>query len=358
MPGDPLDGRIVAAGRELARAAEISVEQIVALVVGAAGGVDGGRALGDGRPSAVSVELAHTLVELPRATGDLRRGRRRRRRVRSVIAPRGRFTLPGEPPLLDVIAAALDACADPAFNLLGVAATTGAASPLVVVHGGAAVRLGLHAGAGGMGPGGHRNGPVGRAVRLALQNIGCARPGEADMATLGHPGKVSWLVVPNCFHHLGTPAAAAAFPEAKILGPKSAAARNPALRIDVDIHDPKFIEAVPEFALFPLAGVPFLDETLLYHRPTETLFGADAVLRADEADHWSWRFAARITGCFKRLSVPPDVRKKVVDKEAASRSLRAIQALPIKRLIVAHGDVIEQEPLAQLVEAWRLVGVG
>jgi hypothetical protein len=171
-------------------------------------------------------------------------------------------------------------------------------------------------------------------------------------------GEVSWLVVPNCFHHLGTPAASAAFPHAKILAPRSAAARNPELRIDVDIHEPNFTEAVPEIALFPLRGVPFLDETLVYHRPTETLFGADVVLRADENDHWSWRFAARITGCFKRLSVPPDVRKKVADKDAATRSLRALQAVPTKRLIVAHAHVIEEAPLAQLVEAWRLVGVG
>ena len=56
--------------------------------------------------------------------------------------------------------------------------------------------------------------------------------------------------------------------------------------------------------------------------------------------------------------MPPDVKKKVADKEAASRSLQALQALPMKRLIVAHGDVIEDAPLAQLVAAWRLVGVG
>ncbi len=171
-------------------------------------------------------------------------------------------------------------------------------------------------------------------------------------------GEVSWLVVPNCFHHLGTPAAAAAFLHAKILGPRSAAARNPELRIDVEIDDPTFATAVPELALFPIEGVPFLDETLLYHRPTETLFGADVVLRADESDHWSWRFAARVMGCFKRLRVPPDVRKKIVNKEAASRSLQALHDLPIKRLVVAHGNVIEETPLAQLVEAWRMVGVG
>lgn len=182
-----------------------------------------------------------------------------------------------------------------------------------------------------------------------------APPSDAWLNQIAALGQVSWLVVPNCFHHLGTPAASAAFPEAKVVAPRSAAAKNPALRIDVEIHDPQFAEAVPELAVVPLAGVPFLDETLLYHRPTETLFGADVVLRADDNDHWTWRFAARVTGCFKRMAIPPDVRKKVTDKDAASRSLEALQALSIKRLVVAHGDVIEEAPLAQLVDAWRSV---
>jgi hypothetical protein len=182
-----------------------------------------------------------------------------------------------------------------------------------------------------------------------------APPSDGLVQQLADLGEVSWLVVPNCFHHLGTPAAAAAFPDAKVLGPQSAAAKNPGLRIHMDIRDPRLSAAVPELALFPLEGVPFLDETLLYHRPTSTLFGADVVLRADDNDHWSWRFAARIMGCFKRVSVPPDVKKEVADKEAATRSLQALQALPVKRLIIAHGEVIEDAPLAQLLEAWRRV---
>jgi hypothetical protein len=185
-----------------------------------------------------------------------------------------------------------------------------------------------------------------------------APPSEELLKQMAGLGQVSWLVVPNCFHHLGTPAAAAAFPEAKVLAPRSAAVRNPKLRIDVDIREPTFSQAVPEFALFRLEGVPFLDETLFYHRPTETLFGADVVLRADDDDHWSWRLAARITGCWKRVRVPPDVKNKVADKQAASRSLQALHGLAIKRLIVAHGEIPSDAPLAQLVEAWRLVGVG
>lgn len=185
-----------------------------------------------------------------------------------------------------------------------------------------------------------------------------APPSDALLKQLASLGQVRWLVVPNCFHHLGTPAAAAAFPGAKILGPKSADAKNPKLRIDVDIHAPAFTESVPEFALLPLEGVPFLDETLLYHRPTQTLFGADVVLRADASDHWSWRLAARVMGCYERLRVPPDVKNTIRDKQAASRSLQALRALPIERLIIAHGAIVEDAPLAQLAAAWRLVGVG
>ncbi|MGC3959887.1 MAG: hypothetical protein QM813_18755 [Verrucomicrobiota bacterium] len=36
------------------------------------------------------------------------------------------------------------------------------------------------------------------------------------------------------------------------------------------------------------------------------------VLWADDNDHWSWRLAARVMGCFRRVRVPPDV--KVADK--------------------------------------------
>jgi hypothetical protein len=106
--------------------------------------------------------------------------------------------LAGCPPgSLPLVAAALDAMTDPAFNLLGVQTTTGAAAPLVVVHGQAAAAFGLNAAANALGPGFRANVTIGRAVRLALADIGCCRPGEADMATHGHPGKIAWLVAEN-----------------------------------------------------------------------------------------------------------------------------------------------------------------
>jgi hypothetical protein len=184
-----------------------------------------------------------------------------------------------------------------------------------------------------------------------------APPTDALAQALRALGPVRWLVVPNCWHHLGAPAAAAHFREATLVGPASALRRNPLLRLDLQLDDGKFGELVPELELLPLAGVPFWDETVLYHRPTQTLIGADIVCSAGRSDHFSWRLGARLTGCYERVRVPPDARKKVQDKAAAARSLRAMLERPAERLIIGHGDVIDERWREHLANAWRLEGV-
>jgi hypothetical protein len=184
-----------------------------------------------------------------------------------------------------------------------------------------------------------------------------APPTDALVEELRALGPVRWLVVPNCWHHLGAPAAAARFPEAKVVGPDSALGRNRELRLDVNIHDGELGRLVPELETLPLAGVPFWDETVLYHRPTQTLLGADIVCSAGVHDHWTWRFGARVTGCYERVRVPPDARRKLPDKTATARSLRTILERPAERLIIGHGDVIEEGCRDLLAHAWRLEGI-
>ena len=101
------------------------------------------------------------------------------------------------PEYLPVVVAAVGAVADPEFNLTGIQATTGSASPLVIVGGPAVAELGLNAGANALGQGWRANATIGRALRLVLQNVGLAVPGVSDMATQGQPGKYSWCVAEN-----------------------------------------------------------------------------------------------------------------------------------------------------------------
>lgn len=101
------------------------------------------------------------------------------------------------PDYFPVIVAAIEALCDEPFNLYGLQATTHLVSPLVVVNGPIAKELGINAGYNAFGSGWRSNATIGRAIRLALVNIGGARPGAGDMATFGSPAKYSYLAAEN-----------------------------------------------------------------------------------------------------------------------------------------------------------------
>ena len=98
---------------------------------------------------------------------------------------------------LPVIVAAVRALAEPQFNLNAIQTTTHPCTPLLIVNGPAATRLGINGGPNALGQGHRANAVIGRAVRLVLQNVGGARPGREDRATLGHPGKYSYCLAEN-----------------------------------------------------------------------------------------------------------------------------------------------------------------
>lgn len=93
------------------------------------------------------------------------------------------------PGYLPVVGAAVDALSAPEFNLIGVSSTTGSATPIIIVNGPIVAELGMNAEGNVLGPGNRANAAIGRALSLALRNIGGAKPGELDMATLGQPAK-------------------------------------------------------------------------------------------------------------------------------------------------------------------------
>jgi hypothetical protein len=98
---------------------------------------------------------------------------------------------------LPVLIAATEALSDMDFNLVGIATTTGSAAPVYIVNGPIAERIGINAGSNALGSGHRANATIGRAMTLILQNIGGAKPGEVDMATLGQPAKYACCFAEN-----------------------------------------------------------------------------------------------------------------------------------------------------------------
>ncbi len=96
-----------------------------------------------------------------------------------------------------IILAAVEAVAQPEFNLYGIQTTTGNATPIILLNGPIIDQCNVNAGANALGPGMRSNATIGRALQLILKNIGGAIPGYTDKATLGQPGKYTFCCAEN-----------------------------------------------------------------------------------------------------------------------------------------------------------------
>ncbi len=96
------------------------------------------------------------------------------------------------PAYMPVLLAALEAMADPEYNLHSSAASTGGASPFMVVNGPVRGEIGLNSAGNIFGPGHRPNAAIGRAIRLVLLNCLGAVPHLLDRSTQGNPGKYSF----------------------------------------------------------------------------------------------------------------------------------------------------------------------
>jgi hypothetical protein len=101
------------------------------------------------------------------------------------------------PEYLPVLIAAAEAVATPRFHLQAIQATTNPAAVWLIVNGPIAKWLEINSGSNCLGQGTWANGTLGRALRLILQNIGRALPGEMDRATQGQPGKYTFCCAEN-----------------------------------------------------------------------------------------------------------------------------------------------------------------
>ena len=94
-----------------------------------------------------------------------------------------------KPEYLPVVLAAVEAALEPEFAMHGLLCTTYFSSPMVVVNGPVARRIGMNSGVNALGQGNRANASIGRALQLLIRNVGGGVPGGIDRATLGWPGK-------------------------------------------------------------------------------------------------------------------------------------------------------------------------
>lgn len=98
-----------------------------------------------------------------------------------------------KPEYLPVIIAAVEGLADPDFDELHFSTSTGSFNLVIGVSGPIADEIGMNSGLGLFSYGSRANGTIGRAVRLAMINMGHTWPAQNDMALVGRPGAHAFL---------------------------------------------------------------------------------------------------------------------------------------------------------------------
>jgi hypothetical protein len=97
-----------------------------------------------------------------------------------------------KPEYMPLVLAAVEGALIDEFCLHGLLATTWFSSPVLVVNGPEARRVGMNAKGNAMGQGNRANATIGRALQLIVRNVGGGRPGEVDRSCLGNPGKYTF----------------------------------------------------------------------------------------------------------------------------------------------------------------------
>jgi hypothetical protein len=170
-------------------------------------------------------------------------------------------------------------------------------------------------------------------------------------------GPVRWLVSPSHLHHLFIGEWAARFPDAKVWSAEELQRKRPDLRID-GVHGKGDEPWRAEIETIAIAGAPKFRESVFFHRATRTLFVTDLLFNLHDVGGWLAPLALRMMGVHNRLAQSRAWRFTVKDRAAFADAGRRILALGAKRLVVAHGDVVEDLDGSALDRAfeWMLAG--
>lgn len=101
------------------------------------------------------------------------------------------------PEYMPVLISAVEAIAEPAFDLRGLSTTTSPDAPMIIVTGPVANRLQINGGANALGRGWQANASIGRALNMIMNNVGGSWPGVNDMSDLGNPAEFSMVIAEN-----------------------------------------------------------------------------------------------------------------------------------------------------------------
>jgi hypothetical protein len=173
----------------------------------------------------------------------------------------------------------------------------------------------------------------------------------ADEAT--HAGNLPLtLIAPSLLHHRHLETALERYHPVALWGPPGLAEKKPEL-MPVHVFG---VDAWPHGDLLePLLveGAPRRNEVVFFHRDSRTIYTADLLFNILEPEGFLTPLTFRLMGVHRRFAIPRMWRQWVTDRAAFARSIDAILAWDFERIVVAHGEIIEDRARERFEAALR-----
>jgi hypothetical protein len=187
-------------------------------------------------------------------------------------------------------------------------------------------------------------------ISLSTGNILLSPHPSLTPAEFQSMGKVTDIVAPNLYHHLGIQKAVEAQPAAHLWG----AAGFEQKRKDIAWQSFLNESAWPyqdELAAIQIAGMPKLNEFVFVHKKSKTLFLTDLCFNILEDSGLPGRLLYNAFGTYKRFAVSKILIRFVKDPAAFQKSLTTLFTHDFDNIVLSHGSVVEGGGKAKLREA-------
>lgn len=199
-------------------------------------------------------------------------------------------------------------------------------------------------------------------VRVDEGSLCLHSPIALDEETIGELkalGEVKWIIAPNKLHHLYVEKAKEAFPDALLYGAPGLEEKRKDIDFDHILDEDKCYPWSSVLQHKMVKGAPEMNEFVFFHELTQTLIVTDLVFHIQGCQNWRSVLLFRLVGAYRRLSQSRLWRLFTKDRNAAGASVREILSWDFKRVVMAHGAIVEGDDLHERMSqglSWMLRG--
>jgi hypothetical protein len=168
-------------------------------------------------------------------------------------------------------------------------------------------------------------------------------------------GEVGWLVGPSRAHHLFLGDYARAYPSAQLCGAPGLPEKREDLRFHHVLEEGAALwRGDLVFRVF--RGAPMMNEVVFFHPSSRTLILTDLAFHLPPGARNRARAFHWLVGATGRFGPHRLIRLGIRDRKAARASLEELLTWDFDRVILSHGDILEQGGKERMRSAFSFLG--